>query len=202
MCAEEGRGTLCREKHRAVRRVRRTGSTDRRRVTDPFRRAVTRRFWEVTAVRARRVFGSGAGNVCHKTYGGTMFICSNFPHVRLTCFLAINRSYPIHWALFGFISFKLTPFRLLCNSPRTFTALPAILYHFPVFGDNAVLSLLPKFHRCDCHLPGSTHRGHAPPLKFHKPQTLLNGGLLAVCSFIDGSEKLPRVSLVCMCNAH
>jgi hypothetical protein len=47
-----------------------------------------------------------------------------------------------------------------------------------------------------------SHRGHAPLLKFHKPQTLMNGGLLAVGSLIDGSEKLPRVSLVCMCNAH
>jgi hypothetical protein len=49
---------------------------------------------------------------------------------------------------------------------------------------------------------GTSHRGHAPPLKFHKPQMLMNSGLLAVCSLIDGSEKLPRVSLVCMCNAH
>jgi hypothetical protein len=52
-------------------------------------------------------------------------------------------------------------------------------------------------------------------LSFNTHSTLYTGGMphrlnsisrrhlwTAVCSLIDGSEKLPRVSLVCMCNAH
>jgi hypothetical protein len=33
--------------------------------------------------------------------------------------------------------------------------------------------------RGDSWIHAPKHRGHAPPLKFHKPQTLMNGGLLA-----------------------
>jgi hypothetical protein len=39
----------------------------------------------------------------------------------------------------------------------------------------------------------SSHRGHAPPLKFHKPQTLMNGGLLAYWWLGEIAACFPRV---------